>query len=655
MFIRRKNIFLGKPKKKTNCFVFSGLLASQSTAVLLLVMFLSLLSVSVVHQDGRVLHAAGEPDLEDLRQLDISGIYGDLSSDILFERSIDCLSETGVTVATDSQAEEEAGKMSVYPLPPSRLYTYQQFVHDLEKLRRDFPHIVSLSTIGNSVEGVPIHMIRLGRGDRNILVVGSLHAREWINTPVLMESVRTYARDYYSFCAIQGEPIRYILDRYSLYIVPLANPDGMKLQQFGADAFPARRNNLIRINRNRTDFTRWKANIRGVDLNRNWNVQWNVPKRGDWPNLPSPENHKGPFPESEPEVRAIADWVRANNPELILDYHSSGEIFFWYYYQTGNTLAEHRKIVDAMVSYSGYRAEEVDTNKPAGTHLARWGVMVRNIPAVVVENGVFTNRYQDMSNFNHIMGRVWYLIPVAIINTRGYVRYVPVGSVSLNYHEITMAVGDSLQLVPTIAPANASYRDVTWSSSNENVAAVNQNGLVQIRGVGTATIRVVTQDGGKEAFCQINVPYVPPERVELNHDSVTLYLNGARSRVTLRAEVYPANTSDKSVQWHSSDNNTVTVNNMGRVESLREGVATVTVVTVDGHLVDSCIIEVIDDGIMYGDTNDDKAINVKDAILMLRYIVGFAGEINEQTADITGDGLIRVIDAVALLRYIVGL
>lgn len=81
---------------------------------------------------------------------------------------------------------------------------------------------------------------------------------------------------------------------------------------------------------------------------------------------------------------------------------------------------------------------------------------------------------------------------------------VHVESVSIDA-TLDLSVGETKMLVPTIAPENATNKSVTWSSNNQSVATVDQNGLVSALATGTATITVTTQDGGKSATCNVTV------------------------------------------------------------------------------------------------------------------------------------------------------
>ena len=82
---------------------------------------------------------------------------------------------------------------------------------------------------------------------------------------------------------------------------------------------------------------------------------------------------------------------------------------------------------------------------------------------------------------------------------------VSVTSVTLSSNSLTLAVGSSAQLVPNVAPADATNKDVTWITSNAGVASVTANGEVKAVSAGTATITVTTADGGYKATCVVTV------------------------------------------------------------------------------------------------------------------------------------------------------
>lgn len=100
-----------------------------------------------------------------------------------------------------------------------------------------------------------------------------------------------------------------------------------------------------------------------------------------------------------------------------------------------------------------------------------------------------------------------------------YEDYVPVKSVSIDKNNVTLIMGQSDSLVATVFPINASNQNITWSSSDLDVAIVSTNGVVRGLSVGEAVITVKTQDGNKIADCSVRVGPLPdiivPDAVDM--------------------------------------------------------------------------------------------------------------------------------------------
>lgn len=153
-------------------------------------------------------------------------------------------------------------------------------------------------------------------------------------------------------------------------------------------------------------------------------------------------------------------------------------------------------------------------------------------------------------------------------------------------------VGKTINLVYVIEPPEATNKSVSWSSSNPNVAKVN-NGEVTSVGVGMAEITVTTADGGYTATCSITVKgeqEIAVTGVTLNETTKSLE-KGAT--FTLTATVSPENATNKSVKWTTSNPSVATVNG-GKVTAIAKGTATITATTTDGAKNASCYVTVID-------------------------------------------------------------
>ncbi|MCQ2607057.1 MAG: glycosyl hydrolase family 8 [Bacteroidales bacterium] len=157
--------------------------------------------------------------------------------------------------------------------------------------------------------------------------------------------------------------------------------------------------------------------------------------------------------------------------------------------------------------------------------------------------------------------------------------------------ELGFTLGDDAQtLIPTIAPANATDKTVTWKSSDETVATV-VDGVVTPVGVGECTITATSVAAGTvKAECSVSVvaSTVAVEGVTLDA-TATVYFG---KTTTLAAAVSPANATNKSVTWKSSDETVATVDANGVVTGVKVGTATITVTTVDGSKTATCEVTV---------------------------------------------------------------
>ena len=173
------------------------------------------------------------------------------------------------------------------------------------------------------------------------------------------------------------------------------------------------------------------------------------------------------------------------------------------------------------------------------------------------------------------------------------VDYVTVSSVSLNATELSLKEGGTAQLTASVLPKNATNKSVTWSSSDENVATVDDNGLVTAEATGTAIITATANDGsGITSSCSVTVSprTILVSSVELSQMELSLD-EGETAQLT--ASVLPDNATDKSVTWSSSDENVATVDDNGLVAAVAAGTATITTTANDGSGVSaSCAVTV---------------------------------------------------------------
>ena len=154
---------------------------------------------------------------------------------------------------------------------------------------------------------------------------------------------------------------------------------------------------------------------------------------------------------------------------------------------------------------------------------------------------------------------------------------------------IDLGVQEEKTLQPYAIPDDAD-EGFLWSSSDDAVVTVSPTGIVKGIKPGTATIKAITEDGGKEATCKVNVAFIPVDNLSLNYSELTLEM-GALKKLTVYFQ--PENASNKDVVWKSSDSSVASVGSSGAVRAKKVGIAIISASTPDGSRSASCLVSVI--------------------------------------------------------------
>ncbi len=153
-----------------------------------------------------------------------------------------------------------------------------------------------------------------------------------------------------------------------------------------------------------------------------------------------------------------------------------------------------------------------------------------------------------------------------------------VTGVSLNKSDEILYLGDTLSLVSTVYPVDASVKTVTYHSSNKNIATVNANGLVTPLNLGTVNITAVTSDGSYKATCKVTIKKAP-ESIKLGAASATFNVGQVK---TLKYVVYPTDATNRTATFTSSNTAVATVDSSGKITAISRGTANITATTENG-------------------------------------------------------------------------
>ncbi|MBU3188688.1 peptidoglycan-binding protein [Clostridium bowmanii] len=280
-------------------------------------------------------------------------------------------------------------------------YTYDIMKRDLEGLKARYPFI-EVASAGKSQLGKELYYVKLGNGPNKVFYNGTHHAIEWITTVLLMKFIENFAKVYALGQPLEGYNVQDIWNKSSIYVMPMVNPDGVDLVLNGLDRSNPYYNDLIKWNNGSDDFSKtWSANIRGVDLNHNYNALWQESKDAEKTYGvygPGPSRYSGTAPESEPESKAVADFTRKNNFRLVIAYHSQGEVIYWDFENLASN--EARKIGEIFSGLSGYELAET-TGITSYSGYKDWFIDKFRKPGYTIEVGLGENPL-PISQFNVI-------------------------------------------------------------------------------------------------------------------------------------------------------------------------------------------------------------------------------------------------------------
>jgi len=291
---------------------------------LFILFLLVLFSVSNTYQDTSRL-IPGLPthiismNLDDYREyikthplLDRLSGSGDQCVFLVNREDIDRIKKSGIKITgqiplpaspPDLSRQQEAGDVN------GRFHNYRETEEFLLDLGMRYPDLAEVFSIGQSIEGREIYMIKISDNvhleeeEPNVYFVGCHHAREWISVEVPLLFARHLLEHY-----PDNPEVQRVVNGSQVYILPLLNPDGL---EFSIHVYRWWRKNR-RYNGNYS----W-----GVDLNRNYDYFWGYDDMGSSPD-PRGDGYRGASPFSEPESSAFQQFALVHPPAGALTYHS---------------------------------------------------------------------------------------------------------------------------------------------------------------------------------------------------------------------------------------------------------------------------------------------------------------------------------------------
>ncbi len=228
----------------------------------------------------------------------------------------------------------------------------------------------SVFSIGESVLGRKIYAVErlVDRQFPTAFLVAGMHAREHITCDLV--------------CKMLDENL-FLKNSFNICVLPMVNPDGVELCINGLKSVPVSESErLLKINGGNYDFSLWKANARGVDINNNFNANFGTNVNSY---VPAPSGFIGEHYESEPETKSLVNFTNFIKPFITISYHSKGEEIYYNFFQSGKSLERDSIIAKKFSDSTGYAIKNPENISSGG--YKDYCIKQLKIPALTIEVG----------------------------------------------------------------------------------------------------------------------------------------------------------------------------------------------------------------------------------------------------------------------------
>jgi len=236
-----------------------------------------------------------------------------------------------------------------------------------------------------------------------------------------------------------------------------------------------------------------------------------------------------------------------------------------------------------------------------------------------------------------------------LIDTCEFFINEPVVSVSTDYTDVTLKIGDTFRLTAEVLPENATDKTVTWISSNESVVTVDANGMLKAVGSGSAAILVKSNDSGVTSLCNVTV-YQPVTTVTISNTEMSVRKGTV---FWLNAVAGPENAFNKAIKWTSSDAKIATVDNNGMITTLAPGDCVITATSVDTGVFASCKVTVTEPVTGISLNISDATVYAGDKFVIIPSVTPIDAD-NKSVTYVSSDPTVASVDSNGIVTAVKG-
>lgn len=246
---------------------------------------------------------------------------------------------------------------------------YQELKNGIKKLQK----IKSLcvKTIGKSVFGNNIYAVECIKHNDFpwVIITAGIHGREHLSCDLVIKQI-------YDFIKLKNVA-------FNVAFVPLVNPDGANISKNQLVGLSKKQSMQVLKICNKDNLKMFKANANGVDLNNNFDANWQV--QHSKTNCPSSQGFYGTKPFDQPESLALKNFTEQIKPFLTISYHLKGEEIYFDFFQSKKDYSRDKQIAEVFAQSTGYSIKSTQAVSSGG--YKDWCVQKLKIPALTIELG----------------------------------------------------------------------------------------------------------------------------------------------------------------------------------------------------------------------------------------------------------------------------
>lgn len=247
------------------------------------------------------------------------------------------------------------------------------------------PVTVGYSVLGRELDALLLVPPECGSRPQRVLLAAAFHGQEWLTALCVLRLCEELCGALAADLPLCDISLGAALRGRQLWFLPMVNPDGVDIALHGSGA--AGEYAAFAATAGGDVHGLWQANVRGVDINHNFNAGWEemqalAQKNGK--TSPGPRQYSGPNPESEPETRAVTDLCRQYAFRHVVALHSQGEEIYWRYGE--HTPSRSAIMARVLGAASGYRVADPEGLASHGG-FKDWFIRCYHRPGFTIELG----------------------------------------------------------------------------------------------------------------------------------------------------------------------------------------------------------------------------------------------------------------------------